>query len=223
MKLSSVHDENFSFQWVREALKDLTSTSLWDGNGIPFVKWSVVCGREQLHSVMPLTQGHQERKEQITGHQLGYGGLDQAHGVWDSLTSVLSNPMTWCCHTTEFTFKKRNQKCALALQSSVHCHLHYVRQATRTLIRLFRFLFYSQTLAVVERFYVGFLFLVCLLLLFFQICGIWNTPFHYLFYFIIYLTWDTNTLWSSSTGSSGLLSLLGAEWEHVWNLETFPG
>lgn len=58
------------------------------------MKWSVVCGREQLHFVVPLSQGDQERKEQTTGHQLGYGSLYQARDIWDTLTSILSSPMT---------------------------------------------------------------------------------------------------------------------------------
>lgn len=48
-----------------------------------------------------------------------------------------------------------------------------------------------------------------------QLWRFWNSS--CLLCSVIYFTLATNTHLSDSSGSSGLVSLLGAEWEHFWN------
>lgn len=137
----SIHDEKFWLEIVksREALKDLTSPSLWPGNGLAFFIWSGAYVRNSHVLLWPLSQGHQKRRQQGTGCQLDYGALDLPYDIQDFLTPVLNYQMTRCYHTKEFTFEKRRGKCAVALLGFVHSPVHYFFQAARTPVGFFLF------------------------------------------------------------------------------------
>lgn len=115
--------------------------------------------------------------------------------------------------TEEFTFEKGKGKCPVSLVAFVHSPVHYFCQESDKSRLWLVFSYSSFTLKL--QWWES---LICFF--FPQFCRFWKLSCHYLFCSVAYFILDSNTHFS---GSSGLVRLLGAEWEHVWNLKIFPG